>query len=224
MQTEKVQRRLVWSAPLRLCHWLMAAAVLTLLATGWLLGAGTRYAKAAADYHYIAGYVLIAALALRLYLLLLGTGTAHWRDCLPARGQWRAVGATLRSYVSLGRWPLPAWYAHNPLWGPVYLALFGMLAVQAATGLTIDAPYRLAGVGLVTIHAALAQFIGWFAIVHIAAVFVHDALGTGSDISAMINGHRIFILNRPGNLFASRIRVGDKPLDQNARSVDIDRH
>ncbi len=197
MQAETIKRVKVWSAPVRLSHWLMAAAALVLLATGWLLRAGGTYAGSAADFHYVAGYVLIAALVLRVYLLLLGVGAANWRDCLPPKGQWRAVAATVRCYVSLGRFPLPSWYAHNPLWGPIYLVLFAVLGLQGVTGLAFDAPYRLAGLSLSEAHAAVAPFIGGFVLLHVVAVFVHDLLGSGSDVSAMINGHRIFVLRGP---------------------------
>jgi len=200
MHKASLRRVKVWSAPLRLSHWLMAGAGLVLLATGWLLHADLALGGAPADFHYVAGYVLVAALALRLYLLVLGSGAASWRDCLPPPGQWRAALQTLRCYVSFGRFPLPAWYAHNPLWGPVYLAMFAVLALQAATGLAFDEPYRLAGVTLVRVHVAGAVVIGVFTALHVAAVFVHDLSGSGSDTSAMINGHRIFVLPAPGDL------------------------
>lgn len=212
---DTTQRVKVWSTPLRLCHWSMAAAVLVLMLTGWLLGTAAPVARAASEYHYVAGYVLSAALAVRLYLLALGARAAHWRDCLPVRGQWRAAIRILRSYVSFGRVPLPAWYAHNPLWGPVYLLLFAVLVVQVATGLAFEAPYRLAGLALPTIHAALGPLIGGFVALHVVAVFVHDLLGTGSDVSAMINGHRIFVLRRAASQLPAK--------EPAVRAVDIGR-
>jgi Ni/Fe-hydrogenase 1 B-type cytochrome subunit len=197
MLQPSIRRVMVWTAPLRLAHWLMAASVLALLATGVLMTVAPDLRVASRDYHYIAGYVLIIALALRLYLLLFAAGTAHWRDCLPRGPQLRAALVTLRFYFSFGRTPLPNWYAHNPLWGPVYLLLFALLLLQVVSGLAYTAPYLVGGLSLPVLHAGIAKFVAAFTVAHVAAVFLHDLKGDGGDVSAMINGHRVFVIRPP---------------------------
>lgn len=196
MPTGDIKRVAVWSAPLRAAHWLMAAATIALLLTGWLMGRVSDLYAAARDYHFVAGYVLIVALALRIWLLCLATGADGWRDLLPAAGYARGAIAMLRFYLSPGRSSLPRWYAHNPLWAPVYLAWILLLAAQAALGLAIQA--GLAETLLLEdLHRLGAKAIAAIAAAHVVAVALQDWRGEGSDVSAMISGYRIFPIRQP---------------------------
>jgi Ni/Fe-hydrogenase 1 B-type cytochrome subunit len=190
----RIQRVLVWSPVLRITHWVMALSVLALLLTGWLLGRSAELYQALLDYHYIAGYALIGALILRLPLLFLGKGAEHVLDLLPRREQRRAVTATLRFYLSGARAPLPRWYAHNPLWGPLYLALFVLLFICALTGIGYDTGLQIGGIGAADLHRGSAALVAALALAHLIAVVMHDLRGTASDVSGMINGHRIFVV------------------------------
>jgi Ni/Fe-hydrogenase 1 B-type cytochrome subunit len=223
MAVTTIKRVKVWSGLLRLSHWLMAFAVPVLLATGWLLGSLPQAYDALLDYHYLAGYVLIAGVALRVWLLFFGRATDTLADLLPRRQQAGAVLDMLRFYLSFGRWRLPAWYAHNPLWQPLYLLLLTLLVAQILTGVFADAPYLLASRTVGEWHASGAIIIAGIAGLHVLAVFMHDLKGTGSDTSAMINGHRIFVINplqQPVEPGVQRIspeqidRPGSKPGDR----------
>ena len=188
MRLETVRRVLVWSSLVRTLHWAMALGVVTLVASGWLiLRAPAELGAGAAEVHRNMGYLLLAALAARVYLLLFGHGGEQWRDFVPWPPQHRAAGQMLRFYLTLGRSPLPAYYAHNPLWGPIYLALFAVLAAQGVTGL----------LGLMAWHRLGLSVVTVFVVLHVLAVFLHDWKGSGADVSAMINGHRVFVVNRP---------------------------
>lgn len=194
MSTPRIQRVLVWSPLLRLTHWVMAISVFALLLTGWLFDYSAELYQGLLDYHYIAGYCLIAALLIRLPLLFLGKGSEHIRDLWPRGEQRRAAAATLRFYLSGGRAPLPRWYAHNPLWGPLYLALFVALSICSLTGLTYDAAPSLGTLSAAELHRSAAIGVAVLVIAHLVAVVLHDLRGTASDVSAMINGHRIFLV------------------------------
>lgn len=199
MTTPTIRRVPVWSGWLRLAHWSMAASVVALLFTGWLIRIAPAVSAAALDYHYIAGYGLAGALVLRFYLLVFGRGAEYWQGLWPDRTQRRALLEMVRFYVSFGRTPLPHWYAHNPFWAPIYLLLFVLLALQLASGLSLDAPYLLAGRSIPALHGLGAKLIGGFVVLHVMAVFLHDLKGTNSDVSAMINGHRIFVVDKPAS-------------------------
>lgn len=188
---ETVQRVAIWSGRLRLSHWLSAVAVLVLLLTGWLMTWTSERQALMRDLHFVAGYALLLALALRAWLLVSGEAAEHWRDLIPRGPQRLAAWHTARFYFSLGRAPLPAWYAHNPLWGPLYLLWWLVLLAQLFTGL---APGAAAALGLSpgAWHSLLAQAIAILVAAHVAAVFLHDLKGGGADVSAMINGHRCF--------------------------------
>ena len=116
-----IQRVLVWSGWMRLAHWLIALSVLTLLATGWLVKLAPSVANSASEAHKLASIGLTLGLILRIWLLIAGPATARWNALLPVRADIDKISAMLRFYLTMGRSPLPKWYAHNPLWAPLYL-------------------------------------------------------------------------------------------------------
>jgi Ni/Fe-hydrogenase 1 B-type cytochrome subunit len=193
----EIRRIPVWSRALRIAHWVMAVAVVVLIATGWRMESEPLPASTLLDDHFLAAAFLIPAILLRIYLLFFGTGTDHISDCEPDGNRLRSAAAVLKYYFSLGRSPLPNWYAHNSLWGPVYLLLFLFLLMQIISGAFQQSHPYLGMVNLHDIHIIGAYVITGFTVVHVVAVFLHDLGGSGSDISAMINGHRIFVLKKP---------------------------
>ena len=196
MNNDEIQRIPVWSRALRIAHWVMAVAVVVLIATGWRMESEPLPASTLLDDHFLAAAFLIPAILLRIYLLFFGAGTDHISDCEPDRNRLRSAAAVLKYYFSLGRSPLPNWYAHNPLWGPIYLLLFLFLLMQIISGAFQQSHPYLGMVNLHDIHIIGAYVITGFTVVHVIAVFLHDLGGSGSDISAMINGHRIFVLKK----------------------------
>lgn len=197
MNNNDIQRISVWSRALRIAHWVMAIAVIVLIATGWRMESDPLPASTLLDDHFLAAAFLIPAFLLRVYLLFFGTGTDHISDCEPDMNRLRSSVEVLKYYFSLGRSPLPNWYAHNPLWGPLYLLLFLFLLIQIFSG-ALQQSHPFPGIlNLHDVHIVGAYVITSFTVVHILAVFMHDLGGSGSDISAMINGHRIFILKKP---------------------------
>jgi Ni/Fe-hydrogenase 1 B-type cytochrome subunit len=221
MSAMPIQRIRVWSGALRASHWLLALCVLALLISGWALSLDLAdNSQPWRDVHVTAGSALGIVLLLRIVQLFTGhTPTDRWRDCLPGtRQQWHSARATLIFYLSLGRVPLPAWYGHNPLWGPLYLLLFAVLGLGVVTGVLIarhEPPLLLQlaatpwwlGWTLPEWHAGLAWVIGVFCGAHVLSVFLHDARGTSSEISAMVNGHKIFLPARPLQEFTAQINV-----------------
>ena len=197
MNNDEIQRIPVWSRALRIAHWVMAVAVVVLIVTGWRMESDPLPASTLLDDHFLAAACLIPAILLRIYLLFLGAGTDHISACEPDMNRLRSALAVLKYYFSLGRSPLPNWYAHNPLWGPIYLLLFLFLLLQIVSGAFQQSHPYLGMVNLHDIHIIGAYVITGFTVVHVTAVFLHDLGGSGSDISAMINGHRIFVLKKP---------------------------
>lgn len=208
---DQFQRVLVWSAALRLSHALLAVSVLTLLASAWALAhVRPEFHAGLRAVHVGAGYMLAPTLVFRLYRLATGAGPERWRALLPAARPLAALTAMLRFYVSGGRAALPAYYAHNPLWGPLYLLMFVLLAFAAGTGLWLSlagpeagnyyqAMPWLAGYTLTEWHRATYTPVLALVTAHIVAAVLHDWRGAGGDISAIINGYRIF-QRRPANL------------------------
>ena len=222
MPSGRVRREPVWSGRLRALHWALAASTLLLLVSGWLLSVQVRPLPVnLRSMHVSAGVLLTLALMGRLILLLAGRGTELLRDF---RTTTTAMLGMLRFYVTAGRSPLPAYYAHNPFWAPLYLLLLATLALQAASGLS----WQFAGAAgpeyflvwpwlfgwtLPEWHYAGYRVIAVFTFAHVFAVFLHDWKGTGAEISAMLSGYKIFIISLPSNVLPVAWKKPPKPSD-----------
>lgn len=195
MKQPEIRRQFVWSKTLRWCHWGMTLSVLVLIFTGWMISWVPEKAASLDDFHYVAAAVLIAVLAIRFWLLFFGRSSELLNSLRPNRHQLRQGWEVLRAYLTLGKIPLPKWYTHNPLWAPLYLLLFALLSVQIVSGLLLLNQITLLGdLSVRFVHVLGFQAVTLFTLLHVLASFFHEAKGNGSDISAMINGHRIFII------------------------------
>jgi Ni/Fe-hydrogenase 1 B-type cytochrome subunit len=198
MPEAEIRRLPVWGKALRLCHWGLALSVLVLLFSGWLIRWVPERAQSLDEVHFTSAALAITALLIRLWLLFAGKGTATWNNLLPSRHSLGQAWAVLRSYLTLGKIRLPRWYAHNPLWAPLYLLLFLVLLIQVGSGLLLLNQITLLGdLSLRQVHVNGYYLIAGFTLAHILASFFHDAKGDGSDISAMISGQRVFIIEAP---------------------------
>jgi Ni/Fe-hydrogenase 1 B-type cytochrome subunit len=191
MKTETLYRREIWSTWLRLSHWTLALSTFALMATGWLVHHTPSVAQAAADWHYVAGSIFTLGLALRIWVLFSDRLMGRWRLLL-ADLEPRKMLQMLKFYLSLGNSTLPRWYAHNPFWLPVYLVLFVLMVLVAFTGHLQGSYPVVFGIYLPSVHASIATLVSLFVLGHVIAVFMHDLKGGGDDVSAMINGKRLF--------------------------------
>ncbi|MEW8508749.1 MAG: cytochrome b/b6 domain-containing protein [Candidatus Thiodiazotropha sp.] len=197
MQASNVMRVLVWSVWLRVAHWFLGFTTIGLLASGWLMTNTPLIAQSATEIHFMLSALFLPALLLRLYLLFFGRASELLNACEPTLHRLSQALLVLKFYLTFGKAPLPKWYSHNPLWGPVYLALFFFLFLSSFSGLMLlkDTPV-LGTLSLYDLHHLCYQVIAGFTLLHVLSVFSHDLGGTGSDISGMINGHRIFEVDK----------------------------
>lgn len=193
MQATTVTRVLVWSRWLRLSHWGIALSTIGLCITGLLMNYDLQFASDINDLHNIFGGLLLPVLLLRLYLLFFGKGTDHLSDCESDTHRLSQAWQVMRYYLTLGKLALPKWYSHNPLWGPLYLVLFFILALAATSGLLLlNDVYFFLGISLTDLHHLCYLAIAVFTLLHIPAVFFHDLSGQAADISGMVNGYKLF--------------------------------
>ncbi|MCB1772223.1 MAG: cytochrome b/b6 domain-containing protein [Gammaproteobacteria bacterium] len=193
---EQIRRVAVWSGWLRLVHWAIAGATLVLMATGWLVAETPSVADAAADVHYLAASLLLFGLAVRLFLGFFGSGAERFEHMLPTGSEWDAIKGSALFYLTFGRAPRPNWFAHNPLWKPLYLVLLLALAASALSGWLMGDVPILGPLYLPGVHVWLAGLIGVLVLAHVYSVALQDAKGQTADISAMLNGHRYFSVDR----------------------------
>lgn len=205
MQATSVTRILVWSRGLRFAHWSLALSSIGLLITGWLMNNTSVIATTTTEIHYMLSALLLPALLFRLYLLFFGKGTDHLSACEPDLHRLSQAWLVLKFYLTLGKAPLPKWYSHNPFWGPLYLVLFFILVLSSISGLMMLKDVALIGsLSLQALHHLCYQVVGAFTLLHILSVFSHDLGGSGSDISGMINGQRIFEVEQSKQYHASK--------------------
>ncbi len=209
MQQENIRYVLVWSGWLRLSHWLIAAGILFQITSAWAIGHDNADYTFWLDWHLISGQIILMALALRIVLLFF-PGSNNWSAFIPEKSQLQAMLQMIKFYLSLTRFPLPNWYAHNPLWLPLYLLLFFILVACSITGLLHDSPKFFLNFSMVKLHSVLASVIIIFTIFHIATAFLHDLKGKGAFISAMINGYRYFHFPAQNNENNAREKQAEK--------------
>src|SRR6201986_4419704 len=110
-----VTRAKIWDLPTRLIHW----SLVVLIPFAWW-----TYKTDRMDWHRLAGYVVLALMALRVFLGVLGSETSRFTQflCGP-RAIWR--------YLTQGETHV----GHNPLGGWSVAALLALLVAQPLLGL-----------------------------------------------------------------------------------------
>jgi Ni/Fe-hydrogenase 1 B-type cytochrome subunit len=195
--SEQLQQVPVWGGWYRFSHLAISVATLVLMATGWLIAESPSLANWASEVHYLSAALLIFALMLRLFLGFWGQAPERFSALIPNAKEIPAIKASLLFYLSLGKAPLPRWHSQNPLWKPLYLLLYALLTLAALSGTLMPQMDVLLGWYLPNLHRGLADVIFWLVLLHPLAVILQDWRGQTADCSAIINGQRLFRIERP---------------------------
>ena len=172
---ENGQRKvLVWDAPVRVFHWLLAAS----FAGAWLTAESERWQLV----HVTLGYTVAGLVAFRILWGLIGT--RHARFAAFVRGP-RTVLAYLRS-LATGR---PEHHTgHNPAGA---IAIVGLLALAIGVTSTGWATFNdVGGYRVSELHEGIATFMLALAAVHVAAVAVSSWLHRENLVGSMITGRK----------------------------------
>jgi cytochrome b len=165
---------LVWDAPTRVFHWLLAASF-----AGAFLTAESERLRAL---HVSFGYTLVALLAFRLLWGLIGTRYARFSSFLFGP---RRVLSYVRSVLTFS----PQGYTgHNPAgsW-----AIYAMFALGLLTGVTGYAAYNdIGGDWLEEFHEGAANAFLALVIVHIIGVVVSSLVHRENLVRGMLNGYK----------------------------------
>ena len=144
MQKENIKYILVWSGWLRLSHWAIALGVLFQITSAWAIKKDHANFEFWYDWHIMVGQLMLIAIILRI-ILLFTDGASNWRSFFDYKSQSNAIIQMIKFYLSFARLPLPNWYAHNPLWKPVYLFMIIVLLGCVITGMLYDSNLTLLG-------------------------------------------------------------------------------
>ena len=154
-------RTYVWEKPVRIAHWLIFFAFVSLAFTGlymhrpFLIPLGrVSFLMAKMRFvHVVSGCVLLGAFALRVYWFFKGNFWSRWSSYIPIhRKQWEGMGSMLEFYLFM-RFDPGRKVGHNPLAALTYFIIYLLILVEILTGLALYS--RVLG------NAVLDQFIGW---------------------------------------------------------------
>jgi cytochrome b len=171
---QPARRILVWDAPVRVFHWLMAisfaGAYLTAESDQWL------------QVHVTLGYTMAGLVVFRLVWGLIGTRYARFSSFV--RG-FRSIGHYLRTLVQ-GK---PEHYVgHNPAGALAIIAMLGLSLVVVSTGWATYS--EVAGEWMEDIHEAAANLMLAVVFAHIAGVLISSLLHHENLVGAMLSGYK----------------------------------
>lgn len=171
------KRNLVWDAPVRVAHWLLAFSVLG----AFLTAESERWRLVHATLGYTAGGLV----AFRLLWGVIGTRYARFGEFV------RGPSAVLR-YASSLVGPRPEHYVgHNPAGALAIIALLGMTAVAAVSGHLVYED--LGGTwqdGLESLHEIVGEAMMVVVGVHVAAAILSGLLHRENLVGAMFSGRK----------------------------------
>jgi cytochrome b len=187
--TEATGERRVWDWPLRLWHWLFAAAVLGAWITGEWGGFDWR------QWHFWFGQAAIGLLIFRLVWGFVGPRHARFFRFLPGPSRLLAYLKTLPRRDSRET------VGHNPLGALAVVVILGVVGVQAASGLFVFDDILYEGPWYVavsedtadlasTIHHRLAWPVGIVIALHLAAILFYRLYKRQRLTRAMITGRK----------------------------------
>lgn len=168
------RRILVWDAPVRVFHWLMAIS----FAGAYLTAESDKWMQV----HVSFGYTMAGLVVFRIIWGLIGTRYARFSSFV--RG-FRSVAHYLGSLIH-GK---PEHYVgHNPAGALVIIAMLVLsLVVVSAGSVTYN---EVAGEWMEDIHEAAANLMLAVVMVHIAGVLVSSLVHHENLVGAMLSGYK----------------------------------
>ncbi len=166
---------LVWDAPVRVFHWLLALS----FAGAWITAESERWRLL----HVTLGYTMAGLIVFRVLWGLFGTRYARFADFV--RGP-RAVLSYLRDLAS-GH-PRQHHTGHNPAGALAIVVMLGLGLTVAASGWA--AYSELGGDWLEEAHEVLAEAMLLTVFVHVAGVLLGSWLHRENLVRSMIDGRK----------------------------------
>lgn len=222
MENKKTFRRIyVWQLAVRVFHWLNVLAIIVLILTGFLIAnppALLIKADASELYmmgttrliHFLAAYLFLFVMILRLYWAIIGNRFARWTAFMPFNKKvWENIKHVLKIDILLMNEkvhdPQHISVGHNSIATISYLVMFFMALVQIFTGFGLYSDTSefwlpnlfswvnpMFGGDFATrqIHHISMWIFIFFTMVHIYLVFYHDWLEGRGEASSMISGYK----------------------------------
>lgn len=133
----------VWEWPVRITHWLIAASIVVLSATGIYIGRpfvishSATFMATVKAIHASAAIVFTLSVVSRIIFMFVGNVYARWYNFIPVhRRRLKGLVRTFEFYTFLLRKP-PGYVGHNPLAGMTYVLVFLLYFSMIATGFAL---------------------------------------------------------------------------------------
>ncbi|HIG41263.1 MAG: cytochrome b/b6 domain-containing protein [bacterium] len=181
-----MEKKLIWTIPVRLFHWLLFVFVSISLYTGFEGGITEM------DYHMLSGYCVLTLILFRVIWGLIAKGSARFSHFLKSPGIiWR--------YIK-GQEPKPI-VGHNPLGALSVVAILMALLLQTSTGLFANDDIFLEGPlthlvsygtsrQLTAIHKNNMWLICFLVGLHLLAVLYYEIIKKDRLVLTMITGKK----------------------------------
>lgn len=213
---ETIAPKKEWSVAIRYNHWLMAASIFILIATGFYIAApftvsgGETVGKFTTGnvrfWHILFGVILSFLFLWRLYLAFFSRFHADWKDFF-AWTNWKNSVKQVRFYLLISKEPPEHTHLYGPLQSLAYAGILFMVLLIILTGLILMGAGYGAGLtaliyklvkplengmgGLATVrwihHILMWGFILFIA-VHVYMAFWYDVIFREGTVSSMISG------------------------------------
>jgi len=171
-QPDLRRRILVWDAPVRVFHWMLAVS----FAGAYITAESERWRLL----HVTLGYTVAVLVVFRLLWGLVGTRHARFRSFV------RGPAAVRRYLAAMLRGSPPHSTGHNPVGA---LAILGLLALAALVAITGWGTYNEVGaLSSDELHEFLANAMLALVVVHVAGVLVGSWLERENLVKAMFTG------------------------------------
>jgi len=214
-QSIAYRRLYVWELPVRFYHWLNAICVVTLIATGLLIGNPLAIGGAGEAYqqywfgtvrfvHFVAAFIFFFNFLFRIYWGFVGNRFAKWRNFIPCtRRQWKEIVHTLRVDILQTSANQRISIGHNALAGFTYFLTFLAFLFQSITGFALYSsmsssalprafswvvPLLGGDFAVRQWHHMAMWFFILFVLIHVYLVFYHDYVEGRGTTSSMVGG------------------------------------
>jgi Ni/Fe-hydrogenase 1 B-type cytochrome subunit len=200
----------IWQVPVRVTHWLIAFAIFFLSLTGgyiadpFLIPPGGSVMTTMREIHIISAIVLLLAGLWRTVWLLVGNRFARWTAFIPTNRNQALELFRQAGFYAFIRKEIPKVLGHNQLAATAYIALVGLIVVEAVTGFVLygvlgaEPAATLFGwvrelVGLQTIrlihHLAMWGILA-IVVFHVYSCMLVDNIEKNGLLSSIISGYK----------------------------------
>lgn len=228
MENKKNFRRIyVWQLAVRVFHWLNVLAIIVLILTGFLIAnppaflikadASELYMMGTTRFiHFLAAYLFLFVMILRLYWAIIGNRFARWTAFMPFNKKvWENIKHVLKIDILLMNEkvhdPEHTSIGHNSIATISYIIMFFVALIQIFTGFGMYAatsewwlpnlfnwvvPMLGGDFAARQIHHISMWIFIFFSMVHVYLVFYHDWLEGNGEASSMISGYKFVSSDR----------------------------